>query len=152
MPEIEIAKFWRSVEAVFEIIARIIGLIIVYLIFELIGKELIGDSFQKDVLLSLVVLPAIYVLKDSYKIFEAYFVKIELQNDSITVTTGILTIREDRLGFKSVENIEQVTTLLGRIVGYSTIYLYAYGSWVKIPFVRNANKLKDWLNKSITSA
>lgn len=150
LPKIEIAKGWRSIEAFFEIIARIVGLIIVYAIFEFIGKKLIGDDFQKDILLSLVVLPAIYVLKDSYKILEAFFVKIEAADNSVTVTAGILTVRKDQLGFKSVENIEQVTTIIGRIVGYSTIYLYAYGSWVKIPFVKNADALKDWLDKRIT--
>ena len=149
MPTIKIAKFWRSIEAFGEICTRILGLGLVYLIFSFIGQELIGEQFKNDVLLSLVVLPAIYVLKDSHKILEAVFINVIAKDNSITVFSGILTKREDKLGFKSVENVEQVTTFLGRIFGYSTIHLYAYGSWVRIPFIKDPKSLRVWLEERI---
>lgn len=91
MPTIKIANFWRSIEAFGEICTRILGLGLVYLIFSFIGQELIGEQFKNDVLLSLVVLPAIYVLKDSHKILEAVFINVIAKDNSITVFSGILT-------------------------------------------------------------
>jgi uncharacterized membrane protein YdbT with pleckstrin-like domain len=152
MPEIEIAKSLRSIEAIGEIIFRIFGLILVYLIFEFIGKKIIGSDFQKDILLSLVVLPAIYVLKDSHKVLEAFFVSVNISDDNISVKSGILTTREDTLAFKNVENFEYVTTVVGRVFGFTTMYLYAYGSWVRVPFIKDSSQLKPWVEKRITKA
>jgi hypothetical protein len=56
--------------------------------------------------------------------------------------TGILTQRLDKLNLKTVENIEVVTILGGRLFKYSTIYLYAHGSWVCLPFLKNPNQIK----------
>ena len=80
---------------------------------------------------------------------EAVFIEVLTKDNSITVFSGILTRREDKLGFKSVENVEQVTTILGRIFGYSTIFLYAYGSWVRIPFIKDPENLRAWLEERI---
>lgn len=72
---IPVAKLLPSFEALLEVLVKLFGLAIVYIIFEAVGKWLMGDDFRADMLLSVVVLPAIYVLKDSYTIFEPYFVK-----------------------------------------------------------------------------
>ena len=150
IPTFKVCRWWRSLEAFLEIIARIFGLIIVYLVFQYIGIKLVGDDFQTDILLSLVVLPSIYVLKDSHRILEAFFVTIEPAKGSITVNSGILTQRRDKLGFDSVENVERVRSIVGRWKGYSTYYLYAYGSWVRVPFVRDSLELEHWLESRIT--
>lgn len=66
---VPVVKLARSIEALFELMFELIGLVIVYVIFEFVGKLLIGIEFKSDMLLSLVVLPAIYVLRDLHTIF-----------------------------------------------------------------------------------
>lgn len=147
--KIPVVKFVRSIEAFFELMAKLSGLVVVYAIFEFVGKLLMGGEFRSDTLLSLVVLPAIYVLKDSHKILEPYFVNILLSDEKVTVESGILTKRLDCLNLKNVENVELITTLLGRLRGYSTLYLYAYGSWVEIPFVKSPLPIKERIESGL---
>lgn len=148
--EISVIKGPRSIEAFFELVAKLLGLVVVYAIFEFVGKSLMGEAFRSDTLLSLVVLPAIYVLKDSHRILEPYFVKILLSDEKVTVESGILTKRLDCLSLQNVENVELITTLLGRLCGYSTLYVYAYGSWVVIPFVESPLPIKERIEAGLS--
>ena len=141
--EISVVRLPRSFEAFLEIVAKLLGLVIVYLIFECVGNILMGDEFRSDTLLSLVVLPAIYILKDLHIILEPYFIKIQLNDEQVTVESGILTKRLDCLNLKTVENVELITTPLGRLCGYSSLNVYAYGSWVEIPFVKSPLPIKE---------
>jgi hypothetical protein len=61
--------FW---EVIGEILFKILGLYIVYLIFDFIGKWIEVGDVTSNTLLSIVVLPAIYVLKDAYAIFTPF--------------------------------------------------------------------------------
>ena len=134
---IQVAKGWRSLEAMLELICQLIGITAVYIIFEQIGFWLIGENFQKDTLLSMVVLPAIYILKDAYKIIEPFYVSIILINQhKVQVKRGILTQEVDNLVLENIENIELTKTPLGRIFGYTTFSIYSDGSWIELPFVR----------------
>ena len=137
LEKVEVVKLARCFEAACEILCRLLGLVIVYVMFELIGTEVVGTHFQKDTLLSLVVLPAIYVLKDLHTIFEPYFVKVWMNKESVKVQSGILTQRIDNLILKNVENVELTKSPIGRLCGYTTLCLYAYGSWVELPFVKS---------------
>jgi uncharacterized membrane protein YdbT with pleckstrin-like domain len=146
---IEVAKFPCAIEEIIDILIRLVGLAIVYLLFTKLGQWLIGASFSTDMLLSMVVLPAILVLKQSSEILQSYFVKVSLNNDKLSVTQGILTTFEDSLTLNNVENVETVTTFMGKYLNYSTIRIYAFGSWVIIPNVKNSVKLKSKLEKII---
>lgn len=152
MPEekISVVRGPRSFEAFLELMAKLLGLVVVYAIFEFVGKSLMGEEFRSDTLLSLVVLPAIYVLKDSHRILEPYFVKILLSDEKVSVESGILTKRLDCLNLQNVENVELITTLVGRLCGYSTLYVYAYGSWVEIPFVESPLPIKERIEAGLT--
>lgn len=146
---IQVAKIYPSFEALIVLAAKMAGLVIVYLIFEVVGKWLIGDDFNTETLLSLVILPTIYVLKDSYTILEPYFVKINLCQESVTVETGILTKNLDCLNLKTVENIEIITSPLGRLGKYSTLHVFSYGSWVELPHVKSAVAVKERIESGL---
>jgi hypothetical protein len=94
-------------------------------------------------------LPALYLLRSSNIIISPYFVKVSISENDVETRTGILTQRLDKLSLKTVENIEVVTTLGGRIFNYSTIYLYAYGSWVELPFLNNSDEIKQKIESKL---
>lgn len=146
---IPVVKMARSIEILLELIAEIFGLLAAYYIFEFVGKLIIGSNFRSDMLLSIVVLPAIYILRGFYAVFSPYFVTIKLHEYTITVETGILTKRIDSLKLKTVENIELITTPLGRLVGYSTLSLYACGSAIHLPNVKSPFLVKEKINEAI---
>ncbi|MDH5394428.1 MAG: PH domain-containing protein [Gammaproteobacteria bacterium] len=146
---IAVARLAPALEALLEVVIKIFGLAVIYVIFEAVGKWLIGEGFRTDTLLSLVVLPSIYVLKDSYTIFEPFFVKIYLGEENVTVETGILTKNLDSLNLQTVENVEIITSPLGRLRGYSTLHVYSYGSWVELPHVKSPLLVKDIIESAI---
>ncbi len=137
------AKNPCAIEAAIDILLQLFGLCLMYLLFKEIGEYLIGENFSKDVLLSLVVLPSILVLKSVGEVFEPYFVEVSLSDETLSVKQGILTTFEDSLSLKNVENIEVITTVLGKYLNYATLRVYAYGSWVVVPNVKNAEALKE---------
>jgi uncharacterized membrane protein YdbT with pleckstrin-like domain len=151
LDRIEVRKLPCVIEEVVDIVVKLMGLAIVYLIFTIIGEHVIGDDYSKDLLLSMVVLPAIYVLKQTSEILQPYFVKVDLKEDVLSVKQGIITTFEDSLILDTVENVETVTTLLGKLMGYSTIRISAYGSWVIVPNVHNPKELKARLDVIIQS-
>lgn len=139
---LDVATHPCAIEATLDIIFQLVGLGLVYIVFKWIGTYLIGDQFSPDMLLSIVVLPSILVLKSSGKIIEPYFVKVFLNDETLSVRQGIPTTFEDSLSLKNVENIEVTTTLLGKWLNYSTIRVFAFGAWVTVPNLRNAPKVK----------
>lgn len=139
--EIETVKKIRALEAFLEIAIRILGLAVVYIIFEYIGSWLL-ENFLPDMLLSIVVLPAIYVLKDAYKIMDPFTVSIKQTETDISVKRGFLSQTVDKLLFKAVDNIEVTQTLLGRIFHFKTIVLYSAGGFVELPFVKSVHAEK----------
>ncbi len=143
------SKFIRSFEALLEIGVKLAGVYMTYLAFNYCGELLFENDFKSDTLFSLLMLPALYVLKNSHIIISPYFVKVKISETEVQSRTGILTQRLDKLNLKTVENIEVVSTLGGRIFKYSTIYLYAHGSWVQLPYLTNPKKIKSELEKNI---
>ncbi|EGR1599163.1 PH domain-containing protein [Vibrio parahaemolyticus] len=151
LDKIKVAKLPCAIEQIVDIFAQLVGLAIVYWLFTAIGEFLIGEDFSTDVLLSMVVLPAILVLKQSSEILQPYFVKVSVKGDKLSVTQGILTVFEDSLSLDNVENVETVTTLLGRFLDYSTLRIYAFGSWVVVPNVKTPKEIKKQLEDIIES-
>ena len=138
--------FW---EVIGEILFKILGLYIVYLIFDFIGKWIEVGDVTSNTLLSIVVLPAIYVLKDAYAIFTPFTVTISLSDNDITVEQGIYTKRLDCLKLDTVENVELITTALGRYKSYGTLDLYSYVSTIQIPNVKDYLNIKDDIESRI---
>jgi len=136
------SKFVRSIERTFEIILKLAGLYLTYLIFNELGRFLLESDYRADTLFSLVLLPALYIVKDAHIIISPYFVKVYKAKKFIEVQTGIFTQRVDKLGFETVENIEVIKTIGGRIFNYGSIYLYAHGSWVTLPAVIDPENVK----------
>ena len=81
-------------------------------------------------------------LKDVYEIFTPFTVTVSLSDKDITVTQGIYTKRLDCLKLDTIENVELITTALGRCKNYGTLDLYSYGSAIRIPNVKDYMKIK----------
>lgn len=96
-------------------------------------------AFTPDLLLSLVVLPSIYILKDAYKIVEPFTVEVHTTDSDITVRMGFITQRVDRLLIKNIDNIEVTRTPIGRLLGYRTLHLYSAGGYVALPFLNDCS-------------
>jgi len=90
-----------------------------------------------------------YVLKGAHIIVSPYFVVVTISENEVQSRTGIFTHRLDKLQLKTVENIEIVSTLLGRVFNYSTILLYAHGSWVRLPYVVQPDEIKKQIESNL---
>lgn len=145
----KVEKTWPALEGGLSLIIELLGLIVVFMLFREIGEWITDDNFSPDILLSLVVLPAIYLFKDVSEMIEPFFVRVQLNQDEVIVETGIFTRSKDCLKLKNIENVEVVTTLLGRWFNYGTLNLYAYGSWVQIPNITDYQKHQDDIEKHI---
>jgi uncharacterized membrane protein YdbT with pleckstrin-like domain len=143
------SKVWRSAEAFIEIILKLVGVYLTYLIFNKLGQWLLDADFSSETLFSLLMLPSLYILKSADTVISPWFVKVNISDTEVEARTGVLTQRLDKLNLKNVENIEIISTLGGRIFGYSSIYLYAYGSWVLLPFITNCDHVKASLESKI---
>lgn len=140
----------RAVEAFLEIVVRILGLILVFCIFKAIGKYFVED-FSEDILLSVVILPSIYVLKDIFTVIEPYTVRVKSDDLYFEVQRGFATQKKDRLLLRNIDNVEVTRTLLGRHFQFCTINLYSAGGFLQIPFVKDgcANQLIARVEKEI---
>lgn len=149
----------RSFEAFFEIIFKFIGIALTYIllngvliiIFKADGLNLLTNSYglllfnkeyQSEDLFNLLIFPVLYVLRDSYKIAEPFYINAYMTNSDITVVSGILTRTTDKLRIENLENIELVKTPMGRWnLGiwkkYGTLNLHAFGGLVVIPYLAN---------------
>lgn len=145
---IKTAKFPRLIEAIFELVAKLVGSYCVYILFNWFISTVLDKDVKEDTLLSLLLLPALYVLKDVYVIIDPMTVTVERYRDKISVTRGLAPKIIDTLEFKSVENTEVITTLLGRCCGYSTIRLYSPGGLVEMPHVYKAQKILKFINRT----
>jgi len=74
-------KWKRILEAFLEIIFKIIGVYISYLLFNLLGEFLLGDKYQSETVYSLLLLPTLYVLKGADIIFSPYFVVVKISEN-----------------------------------------------------------------------
>lgn len=148
---LQVERWPITAEVIGGILLKILGLCLVYVVFEFIGRWLIGDSFTSDLLLSVVILPAIYVFQDIYKTITPFTVTVTLSNDEITVKQGIFKQHIDCLKFNTVENVELITTPLGRHYNYGTLLLYSYGAGIEVPNVKNHMKIKADIEARIQS-
>lgn len=149
MQHLQTEKPFRAIEAALEMILKLIGLLVVFLAFDFIAQWLLNENFNSDTLLSLVILPAIYVLKECDTIIKPFTIKVHLSETLVKVESGLLTQKTDSLNLRNIENIEVISTLIGRWKNYSTLYLYAYGSWVQLPYIKNAEEIKSTIEKII---
>lgn len=144
------AKLSRCIEAVFEVLARVLGIIVVYVFLNtvLIFLGLLDE--HNDLMVSLLILPVLYILKDSYKVIEPFTVIVSLHEKEVTVTRGLVTKITDTLELLTVDNIEVTKTILGRVYNYASIRLITPGGWVEIPhlydfenFVAHVHRAKE---------
>jgi hypothetical protein len=149
MNEIPTSKWIRSIEATLELLFKLLGIYIVYFAINWLGTDLVGSDFRQDTLLSLLLLPAIYVLRDLLIIFEPFFVVIKKSTTQVTVKSGITPRVIDTLNLASVDNIEIVKTPLGYCFNYASIRLYGLGGSVDMPYVRNAEEISKAINISV---
>jgi hypothetical protein len=166
-------KFARSVEAFFELIFKLIGIGITYIflnsllimLFKENGHSALIDSYglslfykenQSEDLINLLIFPALYVLKDSYKIFEPYRVFAYMRETDVTVVSGILTKRTDKLKIENLENIELVQTPFGHWnylpwEKYGTLNLHAFGGLVVIPYLEEPEAIQLKIEKNLSN-
>lgn len=149
MEEYSTSKVIRSVEALLEIGFKLTGVYITYLAFDFFGVFLFKNDFNSVTLFSLLMFPALYVLKTAHVIISPFFVQVRISETEVESRTGILTQRLDKLNLKTVENIEIITTVGGRLFNYSTILLYAHGSWVRLPYVVHPEKIKNQIESNL---
>ena len=96
----------------------------------------------------MLLLPAIYVLRNLLIIFEPFFSVVKKSDTQVTVKSGITPIIIDTLNLSSVDNIEIVKTPLGYCFNYASIRLYGRGGSVDMPFVINAEEVSKTINIS----
>lgn len=130
-------KLIRSIEALLEILIKLGGL---YLVYEF-GSYVMDSDDAANTLFSILLLPALLILKGAHIIFEPFTIKIYISDNDVTVKSGLLTRTTDRLNIKTLENIELVKTPVGRMgnrywAKYGTLYLHAYGGMVIMPFLK----------------
>ncbi|WP_169338286.1 PH domain-containing protein [Colwellia piezophila] len=137
-----VIKLPRMFEAFIEIIIKLIGLYFTYLVFKKMGISLMGKEFQTDTLFSLLLLPVLYIFKDSHVVFKPFTIKVLLNDKDVTVTSGFFTKRHDKLTIRTVDNIELITTPIGRLYNYGTLHLYTPGATVTLPYIKNAIEIQ----------
>lgn len=151
MKDYTTSKYIRGLEALAEILLKLFGVLCTYFVFNWIGKYMLESDFSSETLFSLLLLPSLYILKTADEIINPKYVKVRMSDNKVESRTGIFTQRLDKLELSTVENIEVVSTIGGRAFNYGTIYLYAHGSWVKLPFLINPNDVKIELEKKIAA-
>ena len=144
---VKTAKIPRSIEALLEVFFNLFAVYVVYQGFNWFVIDVFNQELAGDTLLSLLLLPALYILKDLNPI-DPLTVVVERYPDKISVKRGISPRVRDTLEFRNVENIEVITTLLGSILGYSTIILYSPGGLVEMPYVYQADKIVSIINRA----
>lgn len=137
----------RVIEAMLEILIKIVAIYLSYEVFSKLGDQIWGAN---DLAYSLLILPILYTLKDAGKIIEPYTVKIEADDQKVTVTRGLNLKVEDTLEYKNIDNYELRTTFLGRFKNYGDFYLYSAGGLVEIPYIKNPKEFIKTLNANRT--
>ncbi len=109
-------------------------LIILFNIFDFIGK---CYKFNTDYLYSVFFIPLFLSLKDYKQMFTSCFAEAMIKDSYISVKHGLLYTKYDKLYLKDLNNIELYRSLCGKIFGYSTLELYAFGGYVCLPYLKN---------------
>jgi hypothetical protein len=135
------SKWTRALEAFIELAVKLVGVFVVYRVFDWLLSAHFQSLSGQDNLMSLLLLPSLYILKDISVVLEPFTVVVEQHNDKISVFCGVAPRVKDTLEFKSVENIEVVTTLIGRFRNYGTIRLYSPGGSIEMLYVYDPNKV-----------
>ena len=154
---LDIAKY-QCIEEVFKIIIKICSVYLIFLIMNWVGEYLTKHEvlqqggFNSDVLFSVFVLPLLYSLKDIKNCFDSLFVKVWKDETSLTVKRGFLANKYDKLYFEDVNNIELYRSFGGKILGYSTVDLYAFGGILTLPYLRDTHKNKEVITLLIQKA
>jgi hypothetical protein len=141
--EVETVTWPRVLEATLEIFIKLAGLYMVYQF----GSLMMNSMDASNTLFSILLLPALLVLKDAHIILEPFTIKTIITDNEVSVTRGLLTRTTDKLSIKTLENIELVKTPMGRInisqVGnYGTLNLYAYGGTVIMPNLKKPEAIQ----------
>jgi|GEM_PF-1165804 len=144
---IKTSKWIRAFEALLETAAKLCAVYVVYLGFNWLVGTFLGKSVAEDTLLSLLLLPALYILRESDQIIDPFTVRVVLHSDKVSSKRGISPRINDTLEYQSVENIEVITPILGKITGYSTVRLYSPGGSVEIPYAFQAEKVVRIIEK-----
>ncbi|MFD1383101.1 PH domain-containing protein [Rhodanobacter aciditrophus] len=137
------SKIPRAIEALLELIIQLAGISIVYLSFKYLLWLTDASDNSQDILISMLLLPSLYILKDVYKIAEPFTVKIEMHHNRVASHRGFATRTEDVLEFIHSENQEKTTTPFGRLFGYATIRLYSPGGYIELPYVCHPKDVED---------
>ena len=148
MRKFKSSRIIRFVEALVETVVKLSAVYIVYLGFNWFVLNILNKNVADETLMSLLLLPALYILKDLDLVIDPLTIKIEKHRDRISVVRGLTPRVRDTLEFKSVENIEVITTVLGSIFNFSTVVLYSPGGNVEIPYVYRANKVVQIVNRA----
>jgi hypothetical protein len=140
---IETVKWPRTIEALLEIFIKLGGLYLVYLF----GSYVMGSEDAENTLFSILILPALLILKDGYIILLPFTIKTYITDNDVIVKSGLLTRTTDKLNIKTLENIELVKSPMARIPspfwkGYGTLNLYAYGGTVTMPYLKEPEKMQ----------
>lgn len=133
-------------EELVKIAFKIFLLISSFFVFNYLGeslakhKLLIEGGFNSDILFSFFVLPLLYSLNDIKDCLDACFVEIWRSDKYITVKSGFLNKKYDKLYIDEVNNIEMSQSLGGKIFQYVTIDLYAVGGVLRMPYLADTEK------------
>jgi hypothetical protein len=141
--EVETVTWPRSVEATLEILVKLAGLYIVYKF----GSLIMNSVDASNTLFSILMLPALLILRDAHIILEPFTIKTIITDSEVSVTRGLLTRTTDKLSIKTLENIELIKTPMGRITifhwgNYGTLNLYAYGGTVIMPNLKKPEAIQ----------
>jgi hypothetical protein len=141
--EVETVTWPRVLEATLEIFIKLAGLYMVYQF----GSLMMNSMDASNTLFSILLLPALLVLKDAHIILEPFTIKTIITDNEVSVTRGLLTRTTDKLSIKTLENIELVKTPMGRINisqfgNYGTLNLYAYGGTVIMPNLKKPEAIQ----------
>ena len=148
MIKLKTAKHSRAFEAAISVGARLSGIIGVYIGFNSLLVEFGFISGDSDLMISLLILPILYILKDSYTFFEPYTVSAFYNDDKVSVTRGFFTKVTDTLDFVNVENTEIIQSLIGKHYKFATIKMYSPGGGVEVPFLFEYEKLLEYIEST----
>jgi hypothetical protein len=138
---IQTVKWPRFLEAILEILVKLFGL---YLVYQF-GSYVMGSEDAENTLFSILLLPALLILKDGHIILEPFTIKTYITDNDVIVKSGLLTRTTDKLNIKTLENIELVKSPMARLPSpfwksYGTLNLYAYGGTVIMPYLKEPEK------------
>ena len=134
-PHFDIRRI-QCFENIFTLIFKISLLYFCFNLYDWIGNKWLKD-FQSNDLYSIFIIPLLYSLKDYTNMFNSCFVEAIVTNDYISVKQGFLYKKYDKLYLKDLNNIELYRSLFGKLFGYGTLELYAFGGYVCVPYIKN---------------